>query len=359
MDPAAGPYITGWSALSPFGVGREPFAAGLAAGGGEAVTDPEHGPGLRVRDFDPASLLAPRSIRTLDRMTLMSITVAGLLLDEHADSLGPRSGSVGLVLGTSTGSIDSIVGFTKDTFVQDKPYFVDPAAFPNTVINGVAGRTAIWHGLRGLNSTVSAGHLTALATLRYATRLIRRGYAETLLVGAVEELSAPVALAAGRLRETWAAPARTSLGEGCVMFLVDSGATARREGREPLAAVADLAFGVTLPDDPPWARADHLAGLIESVLRRNGLEPDRIGAVSLAQSGESDLDEAERQALDRALGADHGRRVQVSRQVGDCFSALGAFQLAALLAEAAPDARPALVTSLGADGAAACALITS
>ena len=54
----------------------------------------------------------------------------------------------------------------------------------------------------------------------------------------------------------------------------------------------------------------------------------------------------------------------ISRDVGNSFSALGAFQLAGVLAAAeadgdAPPRSPAVITSLGYDGSMACALIRS
>lgn len=354
-----GPYVTGWSALSPFGVGRQSFVNGLCAGESGRLPDADpSGPppsGYPVADFEPARLLAGKSIRTLDRMTLMVITTSGMLLDQDTVAAAPDRGSVGLVLGTSTGSLASITDFLKDTFVRDKPYFVDPAAFPNTVMNGPAGRTAIWHGLRGLNSTISGGHATGLDALRYAARMIRRGYAETLVVGSVEELSAPVGWAADELR----AGAATPLGEGCVMFLLRGGDGAG----EPLAELVDFEFGTVAWDADVDTRAARLADTIRALLTRTGIDPAKLWLVSLAQSGDGELDAAEQSGVDRGLGtAGAGvRRVAVSQQVGNSFSALGGFQVAGVLAmaEREPDGanRPSLVTTLGADGAVGCAVI--
>jgi 3-oxoacyl-[acyl-carrier-protein] synthase II len=351
------PCIVGWSALSPLGAGRQSFVDGWHAGRtGQQPPAATEGPppaGYPLADFDVEALVGSKGTRTLDRMTLMVIATTAMALADH-----PADGGMGLVLGTSTGSLASITEFLKDTFVQDKPYFVNPAAFPNTVMNGAAGRTAIWHGLRGLNSTISAGHVTGLSALRYATRMIRRGYADTLLVGAVEELSAPVAYAAAALRNT-----ATPMGEGCAVFLVEDARTAREHGHRSLAELVDFEFGVTRADDGPSAQSDRLAAAIASVLSRAGAEPSDLWLVSLAQSGDAALDEAERRAVDAMLGtADRPRRIAASRQVGNGFSALGAFQLAAVLAVAERDGRPApdrlaLITSLGVDGAVACALV--
>ena len=367
---AAGVHIVGWSALSPFGVGRQEFVDGLLSGrtGHLVVPDEQVGPpdgGYQLEEFDPVRMLGAKGTRTLDRMTLMSIATSAMLLDEHASTLDGIRETIGLVLGTSTGSIASITHFTRDTFVQDKPYFVNPAAFPNTVMNGAAGHTAIWHKLRGPNSTISAGHLTGLAALRYATRMIRRGYAQTLVVGAIEELSTPVAWAAHRLRTAAGAdagdPARAPMGEGCVTFLLR--ATDAPGADRPVATIADFEFAVTSPDEGAQVQGAVLATVVRNLLGRNGLTPDDLWRISLAQRGDGELDATEQRALDEAFAGVKGPdRITVSHQIGNSFSALGAFQLAALLATAeheptdGPD-RPALLTSLGTDGAVAAALV--
>ncbi|MEU8208407.1 beta-ketoacyl synthase N-terminal-like domain-containing protein [Micromonospora sp. NPDC049044] len=352
------PCIVGWSALSPWGVGRESFVEGFRSDrpgrSGPVVGDGGPPPGYLIDADNLAGLVRGKGTRTLDRMTMMVLATSTMLLDEQPAAAVPDTG---LVLGTSAGSIDSITTFLRDTFVQDKPYFVNPAHFPNTVMNGAAGRTAIWHSLRGLNSTISAGHSTGIAALRYASRMIRRGYAERLLVGAVEELSPPIAWAAHHMRSA-AGPAgeRVPMGEGCVLFLVER---ARAEGSQTAPPVARLA-GFQAGTAPLADGAQALAEAIGTLLRRAGVDPADLWAVSLGQSGDGDADRAESLAVERALGSARPLLLTPSRKIGNSFSALGAFQVATLLAAAHGDrklGRPALVTSMGVDGAVSCALV--
>lgn len=364
-------HITGWAALSPFGVGRQAFMDGYLDGRTGQRSDPEGGRverGYRLAGFDPAGQLGTKGTRNLDRMTMMVTATVDLVLAEHARTLGERRQSVGLVLGTSTGSVASIVEFTKDTFTQSRPYHVNPARFPNTVMNGAAGHAAIWHQLHGLNSTVAAGLVTGLATLRYATRMLRSGHADTLVVGCVEELSAPVGQAVARIRQGSTAPALlpgdVPLGEGCVMFLVDTGAAAAEQGRRPLADLVDFESAVALSGDPLELRASSLAGVIRSLLARNRVSPADLWRVSPARGGTPELDRAEETALAEVFGPSPlPEQVAVTSQIGNGYSALGAFQVAAVLTAAhrepgdRPD-RPVLITGLGLDGSVAAALIT-
>lgn len=348
------PCIVGWSALSPLGKGRRSFVEAMRAG---RTAEPTAA-GYEIEGNDAAAFIGAQGSRTVDRMTSMVIAVTTEILGELGDPDDPQRAGIGLVLGTSTGSIRSITEFLEDTFTQAKPFFVNPANFPNTVMNGAAGRTAIWHGLRGLNSTVAGGHASGLAALRYATRMIRRGYAQTLLVGAVEELSPPIAVAAGKIRRS----ATTPLGEGCAMFLLDSPETALARGRKQLAGIAGFNFVTIDPQLSPAVQAQTLATAIRELLGSTGTDASELWAVSMAQSGDGSLDEIEVEGLEAALGANAARRVVGSQHVGNTFSALGAFQVASLLAvaenEPAPAlSRPALCTSVGIDGAITCALL--
>ena len=98
------------------------------------------------------------------------------------------------------------------------------------------------------------------------------------------------------------------------------------------------------------------------LLARTGVAPEDLWLVSLAQSGDGSLDEAELAAVDEVLGSGT-RRIGASERTGNSFSALGAFQLAAALTVAGQDPpsgdprRPCLLTSLGIDGSVGCALV--
>lgn len=125
----------------------------------------------------------------LDRPTVLALAaVTAALADANITTAEARA-PLGLVLGSSTGSLVGLTAFVRDTFVHSKPYHVNPSHFPNTVLNAAAGWTAVWRGLKGLNTTLAAGACSSYAALQYASRMIRAGRAEALLVGAVEEAS--------------------------------------------------------------------------------------------------------------------------------------------------------------------------
>ncbi|GAA3299015.1 hypothetical protein GCM10020295_36110 [Streptomyces cinereospinus] len=107
----------------------------------------------------------------MDRVTALAVTAVGGLVEAVAEELAARPEQTALVLGTGSGSVQSIMDFTRDSLSGERPYHVEPARFPNTVMNRAAGQSAIWHRIKGPNTTVAGGSLTGLLALNYALRL--------------------------------------------------------------------------------------------------------------------------------------------------------------------------------------------
>lgn len=348
--------LTGWSAMSPLGMGATTFSDGIRDGR-SGVRDYEHAsedasPPITevavVPGFATREVLGRKNTRSMDRATGLAVATAGMLLRQQREAgTVLDGGDVGLVLGTTTGSVQSMMDFTKDSLTQDKPFLVDPARFPNTVMNCAAGQCAIWHDLRGPNTTIASGQATALSALNYAARLRHCGHAEAVLCGAVEEFS---------LQRAWleyhASPGNTVpvLGEGCAIFLVEDGATAHRAGRPVLAEL--LAVNLRVYHEDP------VGGLTESLLAglsSAGVRADDVWAVSGAAVG--DVSNA---ALDKVFGAGP-RRLCVEPAIGDTGAASAAMQLAAVLSMAEHDpaahGRIAVVASHDRDGVLGSAVL--
>ena len=91
------------------------------------------------------------------------------------------------MLGTVFCSVKTIAEFDRRG-LQLGPSHVSPLDFANSVINAAAGQAAIWHGLRGVNSTISGGEASGLLAIAGGTSQIRGGHADALLAGGAEEL---------------------------------------------------------------------------------------------------------------------------------------------------------------------------
>ncbi|MFE4534369.1 beta-ketoacyl synthase N-terminal-like domain-containing protein [Streptomyces scopuliridis] len=358
--------ITGWGVVSSLAIGADAFTTAVGAGrsGLRDVTGmfdeelPEDEafamPDFRVRDH-----LGRKGTSFFDRSTSLALLGCTLALDDTdlvvTDDNRDR---VGIVLGTTAGSVKATSDYSRETLVNDRPYLVNPVLFPNTVMNCAAGQSAIWHKLKGVNATVAGGQLAGLSALRYARNQIRRGYADALLVGSFEEFSPHTAWFAHRQHSAWEGRAR--VGEGSAVFMVEDAATVREAGRLPDAEVLAVEAGTY---GPPGRTPDAGAGLAHCVLRalkRAGVEPSEVRAVASGECGISPLDDLERRGVESALGTEVWH-VRAKEWVGECQSAAGSLQLAALLAghrgHPELDGAVSVVTSVSADGSVGAAVL--
>lgn len=186
--------ITGVGMISPLGDSPTSFHQALCQGesGLQRVADGvfehpiQHAAGY-ISSFKPESYLPEKNLRPLDRTGQLVAAAAGLAL-KHSGWTPEKlkEHDVGLVLGTMFGSVHTISKFDRQALVQG-PACASPMDFANTVINAAAGQAAIWHKLRGINSTIACGSTSGLAALGYATDLIRCGQQTAALAGGADE----------------------------------------------------------------------------------------------------------------------------------------------------------------------------
>ena len=362
--------ITGWGVASPIGIGADEFAAAFAAGrdGRTDVSemfDDEPLPrpdAFAMTEFKAKDHLGRKGTTFLDRGTALAMVACGKAMADAGLEIGEDNETrVGLALGTTAGSVRSTSDYSKATFVEDKPYMVNPLIFPNAVMNGAAGQSAIRYRLKGVNATLAGGPVAVLSALRYARSLIGLDRVDTLLVGAAEEFGPQVAWANEfAMREHGGdLPA----GEGAAMFVVEDAAKARAAGRALDAEILAVEVGTHVPadeNDPDVDFSPTLAACLRRALSRAGVAADEVHAVASAENGMPAKDSYEDRAITDVLGAGP-RRVRVKQQTGEALSASNALQLAALLSmhrgNPGLDGRVSVLTSHTPDGVVGAAVL--
>jgi 3-oxoacyl-[acyl-carrier-protein] synthase II len=353
-----GLVITGWGALSAAGIGTEALARALAAGARPAPDVsglyPEPMPlpdGFALVDFDVRQLLGRKGTSFLDRASALAMVACGqaighsrLVVDEQTRY------RIGIALGTTLGSFRSSSDYCRETLVADRPYLVNPVLFPNTVMNCAAGQSAIRYGLHGVNGTVAAGRLGFLGALRYGANALRRGHAEAMLVGAVEEFTPHAAWLHHRL-------GRPGLpGEAAVVFVVEPADAAALAGRPPLARVLGVSAGYH-PDRDGGALADTVTAVARRALEQADRKPGEVTYLTAAEDDDA-AGCAMEGAVAAALEPKTTRRSGVRLALGDCGAAAGALQLGAALLTSG-DAGPTLLTGWSPDGSVGSIVVES
>jgi 3-oxoacyl-[acyl-carrier-protein] synthase II len=189
-DPAS---LTGPPGLSPVGLTGPP-GQGAASLTGSRDRDPGRPVAIgcreagEIRSFDAQAYVGERNLRPLDRTSRLLVVAAQLALaDSGWDAAAVAEREVGLVLGTTFCSVRTIAEFDRRA-QRLGPAHASPFEFANSVINAAAGQAAIWHRLRGVNSTIAGGEASGLLAIAQAAELVRAGRSPAVLAGGAEEL---------------------------------------------------------------------------------------------------------------------------------------------------------------------------
>lgn len=324
--------VTGAGVVSP--LGDSPAALHRALAAGTSARKPVElfetsGIGCHeageIRPFDPQAYVGERNLRPLDRTSRLLVVAAQLALADSGWAAGGQlrqtgtpggaAAEVGLVVGTTFCSVRTIAEFDRRA-LRLGPTHASPLDFANSVINAATGQAAIWHGLRGVNSTLAGGEASGLQAIAQAAELVRAGRADAVLAGGAEELCFESFLGyyrAGRLcgaldRGSAERPvpfdARRngfSLSEGAALLMLEEASSAAARGAAMRAEV--LGWGAAFAAASGEAgMADAVARAVRLALADAGAVPAEIGCLSASASGSLAVDRAEARGVAAALG---------------------------------------------------------
>lgn len=353
--------ITGIGTVSALGVGYEAFTARLADpsfdpfDGPVTTFDASRYPGLKVaeaRGFDAARILGDKGLRNNDRLTKLFIVATRLSLEDAG--LKARNAwtalsadSVGICAATSYGSLEAITEIDRVARLEDRRY-INPARFPNTVINSALGYVSIWEELRALNVTVTNGSTGALDAVFCASAYLFSGRARAVAVGGGEAMAEALTLAFARL-DALATDGRWSpghpeskgmrLGEGAALAVLEPLTLAHKRGARVRAVITG--FGTAF--EPPAREAlilhtdpTPLRRAIAMALDDAGITAADVDVIASGLNGYAPIDAAE-------LAAYEGFSPEVcvatpKGRFGECLGASGALAIASATAwiEGAP-----------------------
>ncbi len=392
MKPLA---ITGLGVVSSLGIGWDAFRDAYAhAAEGNFSANPETVPrdpcaALRVAEvsgFDAKKYVGDKGLRANDRLTKLSLVAARLGL-EHAGlkrdgaftGAGPED--VGVVASTAYGSTEAIAENNRIAKLED-PRYLNPARFPNTVINSAFGYVSIWEDLRALNVTVTNGPTGALDAVSCAGVYLEAGRAKAILAGGAEASSEVLWDSLHRIgalhdsgESAWDASALrgvgTRLGEAAALIALELPEAARARGARVWGEVVGYGSAFDVPDDAKFlvAPSAHALGLaIDEALRDAGLTARDVDVVLSGLSGIPEAHECELLALEEVLPG-VARSAPKQRQ-GETLGASGAIALACacacfdgaplrdLIHGAAPaQVRVAVITAMGFYGNASALVV--
>ena len=345
--------ITGAGLISPLGDRPEALYSALCAGRSglrRLEQSTKNGNschlGGQICDFKPEVYLKGRPLRPLDRTGQLATAAAMLALENSGWNAERRaSAEVGLALGTMFGGVRTIAEFDR-TGLTSGPASASPMNFANTVINAPAGQTAIWHGLRGVNTTIAAGSISGLAAIGQAADLLRLGKVDAILAGGADEFcfesfhgfNQAGLLCHGDHGKEFPVPFDSrrngfALGEGAAFLMLENWESAQARGATVIGEIDGHAnsFDSSRGRDAELATRT-IVRAVQTALLRSGLKPDAVDFVSASANGSVLRDCYEAQALKEVFP----NRIQelpitaIKGSTGEALGASGAFQAIAV-----------------------------
>jgi len=319
--------ITACGLVSPAGVGKDAFMAGLTNNipFTRSVVYPYIGTITiaAVPRFDMRTIDRRLDVHSMDKSSVFAVAAARLALQEAnmRDRSAIRDG-LGLFLHCASGSTasesDHIVSLLNDDYKVRQV-----TAFPYVVPNSITGNVCKALMLAGPNSTLCFGKGAGLMGLGFSWHALRNGHAAAMLSGSVDELlprTLTDQVLSGILRPDEEAP-----GEGACVFMLETLSHARRRRAPELGELCSIAYStdttfLTTPDSTP----ETLEKTIRKALSEAGIASPQIYAVCHNVRAQT-----EKQAIDSVMGpSSQYKSFDVSTTLGCAAATLPLYNLA-------------------------------
>jgi 3-oxoacyl-[acyl-carrier-protein] synthase II len=344
--------ITGLGMLNGLGIGKSAFwhelirgNSGIAPIRGFDTSKYACNLGAEIDNFVAKDFMEPRFYRRLSRQSRLAVAASiEAIKDSGLKITDQNSRRIGVVFGTAFGSTEQTDGFFV-SLLDHGPQAAEPILFPDTVPNAPASHVAMYHGLKGPNSTFCQNHLSGECALAYGIALLEQDQADVVLVGGVDELSSILfhslasvhALKPIQQRETLRPsqfPTGSGFipGEGATCLVLERADFAQRPERKSYGAVLSLTLTSGVVTQAHYETDGRsMAQGIGTALEETGIDLEEVGIIGLASNGVDELENAEVKALEEVFGHQWHQipRLPLRYFVGD-FGSAGLLSVAAI-----------------------------
>ncbi len=326
--------VTGLSAITPIGIGKEEFWNNLIAGKSGIglitqfdTTDFSCKIAGEVKDFDFSQYGDRKEGKRMDRVTQFAVACATMALaDSKLDLEKEDADRIGVCVGTGIGGIHTFVeAATKLT--TKGPGKISPFFIPMEIPNMPAAQIAINLHLKGPNTAIVTACSTGSDCIGDALRTIQYGDADIMFAGGAEAAVSPVAVAGfdnmKALSRDNEHPEKAScpfdkkrsgfvMGEGSGILILEELEHAKARGAHIYAEVAGYghntdAYHITAPDP----EGDQQVKCMQLAIKDAGLTPADVDYVNAHGTSTHRNDLNETNCLKRVFG-DRAKEVPMS-----------------------------------------------
>ncbi len=348
--------ITGLSAISSVGIGKDEFWAALSQGRSgisnitafDTAAFTTHFAG-EIKNFDPSKWLEHKRAKRMDRTSQLAVICSKLAIEdaklEPKQYQGERTG---VIIGTAMAGHGYILD-QHTTLMQKGPMRINPftalASFPDAC----AGNISIELGVTGPSFSMATACSSALDAVGYASEAIRSGTVDFLIMGGAEASIYPGILAAfcvARALSTRNDSPQTAsrpfsgdrdgfvLGEGAGILVLEEYEHAKKRGAHIYAEVLGHgmtcdAYHMTAPD-PEGKEASRA---MRMALKNAGIGIDKIDYINAHGTSTPLNDKTETLIIKKVFG-ERAHKIPISAtksMIGHLIGAAGSVELIATL----------------------------
>jgi 3-oxoacyl-[acyl-carrier-protein] synthase II len=354
--------VTGWGVVSPCGIGRDAFWAGLLGPGASG------GSTRPVEGFDPTPYFDnPKEVRRADRVQQFALAAAAEALEHAGEPLADASRR-GVIFATGVGGLMTLEEQVV-VRVEKGPKRVSPFLVPMMMANAAGAMISMRYGWQGPCETIATACAAGTHAIGYAARLIAWDMCDAVITGGSEAAITITAVAgftnmtalssSGRSMPFDASRDGFVFGEGGAVLVLEEASAAERRGATILAEVLGAgsnadAHHITAPS-PGGAGA---VACMRLALADAGLEPGQITQVNAHGTSTPLNDAAEADAIAQVFGTPGPAVTSTKGVTGHALGAAGALEAAALLASMEHRAIPPTANTTTVDPSMAIDLVT-
>ena len=325
--------ITGLGAVTPLGIGVEPFWQALVAGrSGIAPIRAFDVSGFTTRfagegpDFDPLQFMELKDAKRTDRYCQLAVAASRMAIEDSGLDIRARSERVGVIIGTGIGG--TWTWERQHHILRDKgPDRVSPFFIPMLISDMASGQVSIMFGARGPNLAIVSACASSAHAIGDSWEIIRRGDADAMIAGGSEAAISPLGLAgfcAMRALSTRNEdPQRASrpfdakrdgfvMAEGAGMVVMEAEELARERGARPYCEI--IGYGLTADAyhvTAPAPAGEGGARAMTAAMHKAGIGPGDVDYINAHGTSTPLNDKLETEGMKTCLG-DAAYKVAIS-----------------------------------------------
>lgn len=295
--------VTGVSAITPIGIGKDEFWKNLTAGksgiGRITLFDPSRlncQIAGEVKDFDFGQYGDKKEAKRMDRVTQFAVACGNMAFADSGLKLEDENPKrIGVCVGSGIGGMQTFVDVAMK-YAEKGPSRISPFFIPMEIPNMPAAQIAIALGLKGPNTAIVTACATGTNCIGDALRTIQYGDADVMLAGGSEAAITEMAIAGfdnmKALSRNNEEPEKAScpfdkkrsgfvMGEGAGVIVLEELEHAKKRGAHIYAEVIGYgynsdAYHITAPDPSGEMPAECMLAAISD----GGITPDDVSYVN-------------------------------------------------------------------------------